>query len=302
MQLTDYVFTIGRDLKNRYGEKIHKLTLHGDFSCPNRDGTLGKGGCTFCNVAAFADETQSKLSIEKQLVLRANEVQHKAKKHLAYFQAYTSTYGEIQQLASLYEQAVQSASIVGICVGTRPDCVSDRVLDLLSSYLMRGYEVWLELGLQSANDKTLKRINRGHGFAEYESVCKKARLRGIKVCTHLILGLPKETLTDYQDTLKQVVDTGVDGLKLHPLHVVKGSTMAKAWQTGRLTTLSLEQYSQAAVCLIQQTPKDVVFHRISATAKLDELLAPMWCEKRWPIQNHMCKLMQTSGGQGTHLQ
>ena len=302
MQLTDYVFTIGRDLKNRYGEKIHKLTLHGDFSCPNRDGTLGKGGCTFCNVAAFADETQSKLSIEKQLVLRANEVQHKAKKHLAYFQAYTSTYGEIQQLASLYEQAVQSSSIVGICVGTRPDCVSDRVLDLLSSYLMRGYEVWLELGLQSANDKTLKRINRGHGFSEYESVCKKARLRGIKVCTHLILGLPKETLTDYQDTLKQVVDTGVDGLKLHPLHVVKGSTMAKAWQTGRLTTLSLEQYSQAAVCLIQQTPKDVVFHRISATAKLDELLAPMWCEKRWPIQNHMCKLMQTSGGQGTHLQ
>jgi radical SAM protein (TIGR01212 family) len=302
MQLTDYVFTIGSDLKNRYGEKIHKLTLHGNFSCPNRDGTLGKGGCTFCNVAAFADETQSTLSIKEQLILRADEVQHKAKKHLAYFQAYTSTYGEIQQLASLYEQAVQSASIVGICVGTRPDCVSDQVLDLLSSYLMRGYEVWLELGLQSANDKTLKQINRGHGFAEYESVCKKARLRGIKVCTHLIIGLPNETQTDYQDTLKQVVETGVDGLKLHPLHVVKGSTMAKAWQAGRLDTLSLEQYSQAAVCLIQQTPKEVVFHRISATAKLDELLAPMWCEKRWPIQNHMCKLMQEFGGQGTGLQ
>jgi radical SAM protein (TIGR01212 family) len=167
---------------------------------------------------------------------------------------------------------------------------------------MRGYEVWLELGLQSANDKTLKHINRGHGFAEYESVCKKARLRGIKVCTHLIIGLPNETQTDYQDTLKQVVETGVDGLKLHPLHVVKGSTMAKAWQAGRLDTLSLEQYSQAAVCLIQQTPKEVVFHRISATAKLDELLAPMWCEKRWPIQNHMCKLMQEFGGQGTGLQ
>ena len=111
MQLTDYVFTIGSDLKNRYGEKIHKLTLHGNFSCPNRDGTLGKGGCTFCNVAAFADETQSTLSIKEQLILRADEVQHKAKKHLAYFQAYTSTYGEIQQLANFLWLVAQAADI-----------------------------------------------------------------------------------------------------------------------------------------------------------------------------------------------
>lgn len=300
MQLTDYVNTLGLDLKKRYGEKVHKLTLHGDFSCPNRDGTLGRGGCTFCNVAAFADEKQALQSIQTQLVERAQEVAHKAKKYLAYFQAYTSTYAEIEQLSSLYEQAVEHKNIVGICVGTRPDCVSDEVLNLLSSYLFRGFEVWLELGLQSANDKTLKRINRGHGFSEYESVCLKARARGIKVCTHLILGLPKESQSDYQQTLTKVIDTGVDGLKLHPLHVVRGATMEKAWRAGRLTTLSLEQYSRAAVSLIQATPIDVVFHRISATAKLSELLSPLWCEKRWPIQNAMAKLMREEGGQGVN--
>lgn len=299
MQLTDFVNTIGKDLKYRYGERVHKLTLHGDFSCPNRDGTLGKGGCTFCNVAAFSDESQSKLSIKQQLKLRRDEVENRASKYLAYFQAYTSTYAEISLLSSLYEQAVAESNIVGICVGTRPDCVSDDVLNLLSSYLMRGYEVWLELGLQSANDKTLKHINRGHQFSQYEKVTTKARARGIKVCTHLILGLPKESDRDYQQTLKQVLEVGVDGLKLHPLHVVRGALMEKSWNANRLTVLSLEQYSQSAVTLIQKTPIDVVYHRISATAKQSELLAPLWCEKRWPVQNRMCQLMSEQGGQGT---
>jgi len=301
MQLTDFVNTLGFDLKKRYGEKVHKLTLHGDFSCPNRDGTLGRGGCTFCNVAAFVDESQAQHSIKNQLALREQEVAYKAKKYLAYFQAYTSTYAEIALLASLYKEATQNNNIVGICVGTRPDCVSDEVLRLLSSYLLRGYEVWLELGLQSANDMTLKYINRGHGFSEYEKTCIKARALGIKVCTHLILGLPREGLTDYCDTLSKVIDTGVDGLKLHPLHIVRGATMEKAWKAGRLTTLPLEDYSQAAVELIRHTPKEVVFHRVSATAKKNELLAPLWCEQSWPVQNRMGKLMLTLGGQGSAL-
>ncbi len=301
MQLPDFVNTIGKDLHSRYGERVHKLTLHGDFSCPNRDGTLGKGVGTFCNVAAFSDESQSKLSITEQLRLRADEVAHRSSKYLAYFQAYTSTYAEISLLSSLYDQAVTSTNIVGICVGTRPDCVSDEVLNLLSSYLMRGFEVWLELGLQSANDATLKRINRGHGFNEYETVTRKARARGIKVCTHLILGLPKESDSDYQQSLQKVINVGVDGLKLHPLHVVRGAIMEKSWRAERLETLTLEEYSQSAVKLIQQTPIEVVFHRTSATAKLSELLAPLWCEKRWPVQNRMCQIMAEFGGQGSLL-
>ncbi|HEY5716076.1 MAG TPA: TIGR01212 family radical SAM protein [Psychromonas sp.] len=301
MQLTQYINTLGHDLKTRYGEKVHKLTLHGNFTCPNRDGTLGKGGCTFCNVSAFSDESQAQQSIAAQLTSRASEVVHKAKKYLAYFQAYTSTYAEISQLASLYEQATFNQNIVGLCVGTRPDCVSDEVLNLLSSYSLRGYEVWLELGLQSANDKTLKRINRGHGFSEYQTVCQKARSRGIKVCTHLILGLPNECDIDYQQTLRKVTDLGVDGLKLHPLHVVRGAIMEKSWQAGRLKTLSLEQYSQSAATLIRHTPTDIIFHRISATAKIEQLLSPLWCEKRWPVQNRIGQLLQELGGQGSAL-
>ncbi len=153
MQLHELVNTLGQDLQRRYGEKVHKLTLHGGFSCPNRDGTIGRGGCTFCNVASFSDEQTQKQSIVKQLTDRAGEI-HRAKRYLAYFQAYTSTYAEVQTLKSMYEEALKSADMVGLCVGTRPDCVPQAVLDLLSDYVQQGYEIWLELGLQTANNET----------------------------------------------------------------------------------------------------------------------------------------------------
>ena len=174
MQLHELVNTIGQDLQRRYGEKVHKLTLHGGFSCPNRDGTIGRGGCTFCNVASFADEEAQVKSIHDQLIDRAGEID-RAKKYLAYFQAYTSTYAEVQVLKNMYEEALKAADIVGLCVGTRPDCVPDAVLDLLSDYVKQGYEIWLELGLQTANNDTLKRINRGHDFECYAEITKRAR-------------------------------------------------------------------------------------------------------------------------------
>ncbi|BED49789.1 TIGR01212 family radical SAM protein [Escherichia coli] len=233
MQLQKLVNMFGGDLTRRYGQKVHKLTLHGGFSCPNRDGTIGRGGCTFCNVASFADEAQQHRSIAEQLAHQANLV-NRAKRYLAYFQAYTSTFAEVQVLRSMYQQAVSQANIVGLCVGTRPDCVPDAVLDLLCEYKDQGYEVWLELGLQTAHDKTLHRINRGHDFACYQRTTQLARQRGLKVCSHLIVGLPGEGQAECLQTLERVVETGVDGIKLHPLHIVKGSIMAKAWEAGRL--------------------------------------------------------------------
>ncbi|RJG37882.1 TIGR01212 family radical SAM protein [Motilimonas pumila] len=301
MQLDHFVNSLGRDLKARYGERVKKLTIHGNFTCPNRDGTLGKGGCTFCNVASFADETQAQQSVATQLALKSAEIKVKTAKYLAYFQAYTSTYGELMQLDSLYQQALAYRGIVGLCVGTRPDCVSDQVLALLASYQQQGKEVWLELGLQTSNDKTLKRINRGHGWHEYQVICEKARALGIKVCTHLIIGLPGEGMVDYQRTIEQVVDLGVDGLKLHPLHIVTGSTMAKSYQAGRLTAISLEQYVEAAVMMIRHTPKDVVFHRVSATARKPTLIAPDWCEDRWLGMIAVAKALSEYGAQGSAL-
>lgn len=300
MQLNEHVNMLGDDLKRRYGEKIHKLTLHGSFTCPNRDGTLGRGGCTFCNVASFADESAQQLSITEQLAQRANEAT-RARRYLAYFQAYTSTYAEVAYLKQMYEEAIRAANMVGLCVGTRPDCVPDAVLDLLAGYREQGYEIWLELGLQSAHDETLKRINRGHDYRAYESAVIRARSRGLKVCTHLIVGLPGEHPMDSLSTLRQVVQTGTDGIKLHPLHVVEGSVLGRAWQAGRLDVLTLEQYVEAAVAMIRHTPPEVVYHRVSASARRPTLLAPEWCENRWSAMVAIAAELVRQGGQGSAL-
>ncbi|ASW81830.1 TIGR01212 family radical SAM protein [Vibrio anguillarum] len=300
MQLHQLVNTIGQDLQRRYGEKVHKLTLHGGFSCPNRDGTIGRGGCTFCNVASFADEETQAQSLEQQLTERAGEIK-RAKKYLAYFQAYTSTYAEVQVLKNMYQQALQSADIVGLCVGTRPDCVPDAVLDLLADYVRQGFEIWLELGLQTANNQTLKRINRGHDFECYALITERARALGIKVCTHLIVGLPKETRTDNLQTLKQVLAVGTDGIKLHGLHIVEGSTMAKAWRAGRLQAPTLEEYVSIASELIQMTPPEIIYHRVSSAARRPTLLAPLWCENRWLAMTEIGRALNQGGAQGSRL-
>ncbi|MFP1916209.1 TIGR01212 family radical SAM protein [Lonsdalea quercina] len=300
MQLQRLINMFGGDLQRRYGEKIHKLTLHGGFNCPNRDGTLGRGGCTFCNVASFADEQMQQRSIAEQLSAQAGKV-NRAKRYLAYFQAYTSTYAEVQVLAAMYREALTQADMVGLCVGTRPDCVPDAVLDLLSEYRQQGYEVWLELGLQTANDKTLHRINRGHTFDCYQQTTSRARERGLKVCTHLIVGLPGEDESACLSTLRRVVDGGVDGLKLHPLHIVDGSTMGKAWRAGRLPELPLAQYVKTAGEMIRHTPADVVFHRISASARRPTLLAPLWCENRWTAMVEIDRYLSQYGVQGSAL-
>lgn len=300
MQLPQLVNTFGSDLQRRYGEKIHKLTLHGGFSCPNRDGTLGRGGCTFCNVASFADEQMQQQSIAEQLSIQAQKV-NRAKRYLAYFQAYTSTYAEVERLDNMYRQALVQAEMVGLCVGTRPDCVPEAALDLLAGYRELGFEVWLELGLQTAHDKTLKRINRGHSFACYQQTVRLARERGLKVCCHLIVGLPGETQADHLSTLHEVVENGVDGIKLHPLHIVTGSIMARAWQAGRLPELALAEYALSAGEMIRHTPKEVVYHRISASARRPTLLAPLWCENRWNGMQAVGAYLQRHGGQGSAL-
>ncbi|EPE7491489.1 TIGR01212 family radical SAM protein [Cronobacter universalis] len=300
MQLQKLVNMFGGDLTRRYGQKVHKLSLHGGFSCPNRDGTLGRGGCTFCNVASFADETQQHLSIQQQLAQQAARVD-RARRYLAYFQAYTSTFAEVNVLRAMYQQAVSQADIVGLCVGTRPDCVPESVLDLLSDYCEQGYEVWLELGLQSAKDKTLHRINRGHDFACYQDTARRARMRGLKVCTHLIVGLPGETRSDALVSLERVVETGVDGIKLHPLHIVEGSIMAKAWRAGRLSGIALEDYAVTAGEMIRHTPPDIIYHRISASARRPTLLAPLWCENRWTGMVEIDRYLNQHGAQGSAL-
>lgn len=300
MQLDHYVNTFGLYLKGKFGERIKKLTIDAAFTCPNRDGTLGKGGCTFCNVDSFSSDNRAQ-SISVQMHKGKLEHGKKAEKYLAYFQAYTSTYREVEYLKEKYEEALKESNIVGLCVGTRPDCVPNEVLNLLKGYVEQGFEVWLELGLQTANDNTLKRINRGHDFSAYIDAVTRAKQHGIKVCTHLIVGLPGETKEDSFQTLAQVLSYPVDGIKLHPLHIVEGSTMAKAWRAGRMEALGMEEYAAIAGEMIRRTPEHIVFHRVSATANKPMLLAPDWCQRRWPSITEVCRDLDKHGRQGAFV-
>jgi len=298
VHLDRYVNTLGRHLKARFGQHVRKLALDAGFTCPNRDGTLGRGGCAFCSVRSF-NEGDSSLPLGEQLAARRTELK-RASRYIAYFQAYTSTYAEVEELRRLYAEATRQTDIVGLCVGTRPDCVPDTVLEILADYRQRGYEVWLELGLQSAHEETLRRINRGHGFAAYVDAVARAHRHAIPVCTHLILGLPGESDVMCRRTHARVLELGVAGLKLHPLMIVKGSSMAAQYARGELAAPLIDDYAAAAADLIRRTPPEVVFHRVTATAREPTLIAPDWCHTSWPAIHAICNDLIRNGIQGCH--
>ncbi len=287
MPLPDLVNTLGVDLLRRYGQRVHKLAINAGLTCPNRDGSKGRGGCTFCNNASFNPSASRPLGVAEQIAAGRRVIRRRtgAQRYIAYFQAYTNTYADTTYLSQLYRAALAAEGVVGLSVGTRPDCVPDTVLDLLASYRSQGYEVWLELGLQSAFDATLKRVNRGHGFAEYRRAVRAARRRGLPVCTHLIIGMPGEGRGEALATLDAVLALGCDGLKLHPLHIVKGTRLAHQWRRGDYRPLSLCEYIDIAADLIERTPAGVRFHRLTGTASPDILLAPGWCAKKWIVLN-----------------
>lgn len=287
MALSDLVTTFGVDLLRRHGCRVHKLALHAGFTCPNRDGTRGRGGCTFCNNRSFSPNDTDAPSIAAQIEAGRQVVRRRtgAQRYLGYFQAYTNTYADVDRLEPLYRQALAEPDVIGLSIGTRPDCVPDPVLDLLASFRAEGYEVWLELGLQSTFDQTLARVNRGHSFADYRRAIRAARLRGLPVCTHLIIGLPGEGRDAALTSLARVVELGSEGLKLHALHVVRHTLLARQWREGGYQPLSMEDYIGIVADLIERTPAAVIYHRLTGTAGRDILLAPDWCAKKWVVLN-----------------
>jgi len=297
MNLANHLNTFGQHLLHRHGERVHKLALNASFTCPNRDGSKGQGGCTFCNNASFNPQGRQPPTIAEQIAAGRAVLAKRtgAKKFLAYFQAYTNTYAALEVLKPLYDQALAEPDVIGLSVGTRPDCVPDAVLDLLADYQAQGYEVWLELGLQSSFDTTLARVNRGHGFAAYADAMQRAHARRLQVCTHLIVGLPGETLSHNLTTLERVLALGTQGLKLHPLHIVKGTQLANEWRRGEYQPMTLEGYVDMAVALIRQTPPEIIFHRVTATASPDILLAPVWCSQKWRVLNTITERLGANG-------
>ncbi|MDR9436689.1 MAG: TIGR01212 family radical SAM protein [Thiohalophilus sp.] len=287
MTLSDYVNTFGQMMLTRYHERVHKLAIDAGFTCPNRDGTLGRGGCTFCNNVSFSPNSRQPDPVCTQLESGRRVLARRtgAKKFLAYFQAYTNTYDDVAVLKQRYDTALSQPDVIGLAIGTRPDCAPDKVLDLLQDYHDQGYEIWLELGLQSAFEHSLQRVNRGHGFGEYQTAVRAARQRGLPVCTHLILGLPGESPQHTHISLTRVLDEGVDGLKLHPLHVVKGTMLANQWRRDEYRPWSMRTYIETVADLVEMTPADVVYHRLTGTAASHILLAPDWCNWKWKVLN-----------------
>lgn len=283
--LSERVHTFGSAMLEQYGERVHKLALDAGFTCPNRDGSKGIGDCTFCNNKSFAPGTLDPAPLAAQFDRARGRIGlgTGARRFIAYFQAYTNTYAHVDELRALYDTALAAPDVIGLAIGTRPDCVPPPVLDLLEEYRDRGHEVWLELGLQSSFDVTLVRVNRGHGFAEYQSATRAARARGIPVCCHLIVGLPGEDASHSHVSLDRVLEVGVDGLKLHPLHVVKHTKLAIEWKRGEYTPLAEADYVHIAADLIERTPWEVIYHRVTGTSPADILLAPAWCAKKWAV-------------------
>ena len=287
MQLGSLVNSFGGHMQRKYGYRVHKLALNASFTCPNRDGSKGMGGCTFCNNSSFSPNSKQPPTVASQIEAGRQVIRKRtgAQRYLAYFQAYTNTYADIAYLKQLYDDALSEPDVIGLSVGTRPDCVPDPVLDLLADYQAQGYEVWLELGLQSANDKTLERVNRGHGWAEYADAIERSHKRGLQICTHLIVGLPGESAWDSVASFEQVMDLGTEGMKLHPLHIVKGTQLARQYNAGLYTGVPFDDYVEASVEIIRRSPPELIYHRLTGTADPELLLSPGWCAKKWRVLN-----------------
>jgi len=265
-------------LRNIFGRRVQKIPLDAGLSCPNRDGTISTGGCIYCNAQGSGTGAYGQgLSITEQL-LRGKEFlrrRYKAQKFIAYFQSFTNTYGPYERLKALWEEALAVEDIVGLSIGTRPDCIDAPILQLLEGYA-RERLVWIEYGLQSAHEKTLKFINRGHGVEAFQKAVEATRQRGIRVCTHVILGLPLEDRNHMLATARAVAAAGIDGIKIHLLYVIKGTRMEELYRSGAYQCIEQEEYANLVCDFLELLPPGMVIQRLTGDPHPGELVAPEW--------------------------
>lgn len=276
--------------KEKFGCKVYKLSLDAGFTCPNRDGTLGTRGCIFCTGSGEFAETgdiASQLERAKARVAAKN----KRGKYIAYFQAFTNTYAPVAQLRSLYEGAMLPEDVVGLSIGTRPDCLGDDVLSLLEE-LNRKKPIMVELGLQTVHPETVKYIRRGYENEVYFDAVKRLRKAGIHVVTHIIIGLPGETKEMAVETTRQAVSAGTDGVKFHLLHVLQNTDLAAEYATGKFRCLELEAYANILQACLSVLPPETVVHRITGDGAKKDLIAPLWSADKKRVLNYLNKVLQ----------
>lgn len=281
-------------LRNKFGEKVFKISLDGGFSCPNRDGKVGFGGCTFCSSRGSGDFAGNRiLPISNQFddVKKIMANKWKNGKYIAYFQAYTNTYAPVEELKRKYEEAIEKDGVVGLAIATRPDCLGEDVLDLLEEMSKKIY-LWIELGLQTSNDNTAKKINRGYTLDVFDEAIKKLKARNIDIVVHAILGLPGETKEDMFNTVEHIAHSGAIGIKIHLLHLMKNTALVKDYENGELKFLSQEEYIDIVTRSVAMLPKDMVVHRLTGDAPRNDLIGPMWSLKKWEVLNAIDKAFE----------
>ena len=274
-------------LKTKFGAKVYKITLDAGFSCPNRDGTISSGGCIFCDDGgSFSRAHDSHLSVQQQVLtgVETLSARFKAKKFMSYFQAYSNTYKPVEELKQIYDASLCHKDVVGISIGTRPDCVDEKKLDLIASYTDK-YETWVEYGLQSMHDRTLKFINRGHDFETFLKAYEKTKQKGINVCVHVILGLPGETKEDMLKTIKALSTLGVDGVKFHCLCIFPNTKLYDMYELGQIKLLEEDEYIDIACDCLELLPQKTTIHRLGGNGLQAIKVAPKWLNKKFEILN-----------------
>lgn len=277
--------------REKYGKKLYKLSLDGGFTCPNRDGTKGTGGCIFCSAAGSGDFAEGGNDIEEQIERAKARVSAKNKNggYIAYFQSFTNTYADVSTLEKLFRRVIERADIDVLSVATRPDCLEDEKIKLLSE-LNKIKPVWVELGLQTIKETSVKYIRRGYDNNIYDEAVKKLKAEGIYVITHMIIGLPGEDINDMKNTLEHIITTGSDGVKLQLLHILKDADIYEDYKAGKFSALTKEEYLHILSELVPMIPEKMAVHRLTGDGDKRTLVAPLWSANKKDVINSISKL------------
>ena len=284
-------YTLNHFLREKFGEKVFKISLDAGFSCPNRDGTISSGGCVFCSERGSGDFAGCRsFSITEQFndIKTMMNKKWNTGKYIAYFQAYTNTYGSIESLREKYEEAIKPEGVVALAIATRPDCLAPEVIELLKEMNEKVY-VWVELGLQTIDDKIARVINRGYKLEVFEKALSALRLAGIDVVVHTIFGLPDEDIDGMLNTVKYLSNSDIQGIKMHLLHLMKNTPLEKLYHMGRVKFMSMEEYVDTICTAVKLLREDIVIHRLTGDAPRDLLIGPMWSLKKWEVLNSIDK-------------
>ena len=276
-------------LREQFGERVQRISLDAGLGCPNRDGTVSTGGCIYCDGRGSGTGalTEGRESISRQISKAEAFIRkrYKARKFIAYFQSFTNTYAPVSQLKRLYDEALNHPRMVGLSVGTRPDCVDEEILEMIAGY-RKEYLVWMEYGLQSAHDETLHAINRGHSVACFEQAAHLTHDLGIDICAHVILGLPGEDRPMMLETARFIANLPVHGVKIHSLYVIRGTPLGERYKTGEFRCLDRDEYADLVVDFLELLPPDVVIQRLTGDPGRSDLLAPDWTIRK--MENLKC--------------